>query len=220
MADNDHGFSRIQREAACVFAARSRIEQAAAFCGPDAEEAGRAAAPLLSTFADRIDRDRLDGFVIELAHPRHGRDVKAVAATVRGVLTGLLRAEKDTSTDDALDGAADEHWWFRACETRWFVLAFAPCYGPTSPRHGFGSGSTYVLLQPVASFDRHATPHGEVISEQVKVRIRQEYAASGRPYDTGLAAQDVEALKFVWPLAPGLAPIRWWENTERPEAVG
>lgn len=218
MVDDYEGFTRIQHEAACVFAARSRIEQAGTFHSPHAETVGLAAAPSLAAFAKRINRDLLDGFVIELSHPCHGHSVEAVAAAVRGVLTGLLEGKKAADNKDLTD-AAEQHWWFRACGTRWFVLAFAPCYGPASPRYGFGSDSTYVLLQPVAAFDRHATPRGEVISVQAKERIRREYAATGRPYDAELAAQGVEALKFVWPLVLGHPPIRWWESLDQPKRM-
>lgn len=64
----------------------------------------------------------------------------------------------------------------------------------------------------MTSFDRHATPRGAVIADEVRQMIRRAYAAGGCPYDADLAQQDVEALKFVWPLRLGAAPVLWWQS--------
>ncbi|RSS93843.1 hypothetical protein EF903_07460 [Streptomyces sp. WAC05292] len=204
-------FRAVQEAAACTFARRSRLVGMPAHDGPDAYAAGRAVVPELRRFAARAAADRLDGFVVELTDPAHGATVAAVARTTRLLLAGLLAADGDEAAA-GLDGAGGEHWWFRACGTRWFVLAFAPAYGPDSPRHTFGSPSTFLLLQPVEAFDRHATPRGTVIPQAVREDVRDRYAAGGRPYDAALAAQEVEALKFVWPAAPGDAPVAWWHE--------
>jgi len=133
-----------------------------------------------------------------------------LAAATREVITGLLKAAGASPTE-ALRDAEQDNWWLTLLGTRWFVLAFAPCYPASSPRATLGAPSTFLLLQPVASFDRHATPRGTVIPLQVRRSIQQAYAAAGRPYDTQLALQEVEALKFVWPM-PGdeVRPVHWW----------
>jgi hypothetical protein len=135
------------------------------------------------------------------------------------VIAGLLEAS-GAPAQEAFADADHEHWWLTLAGTRWFVITFAPCYPASSARATLGSQSTFLLLQPVASFDRHATPRGTVIPESVRRAIQQSYAASGRPYDTELAMQDVEALKFVWPM-PGheSSPIRWWQAHTKPEAA-
>ncbi len=207
---HDAGFVRIQQRAECVFAARSRIESVPSSDGADARQAGCAAAPYLAEFATRIDRDELDGLLIELTDPTHGADLDAVARSTRAVLSGLLEAQ-GTSEAIGLSEVGSEHWWLTLCDTRWFVLVFAPCYDSTSPRHTFGSPSTYVLLQPVASFDRRATPRGATIKQEVRQLIRDSYTECGRQYDAELAQQDVESLKFVWPANAGEQPVRWWE---------
>ncbi|MFI8101246.1 amino acid--tRNA ligase-related protein [Streptomyces sp. NPDC086023] len=213
--DSADAFRTVQDRAECTFARRSRLVGMPAHDGPDAYAAGLAAGPALRAFTDRAAADRLDGFVVELTDPAHGATPAAVAATTRAVLAGVLTADGDSGLA-GLEGAEAEHWWFRAFGTRWFALVFAASYGPESPRHTFGSASTFVLLQPVEAFDRHASPRGTAIAESVREDIRDRYAAGGRPYDAELAAQDVEALKFVWPHGSADAPVRWWERSAPP----
>ena len=212
-------FSAIQQAASCPFAARARVRSAKPFTGRDARDAGIAALSELETFASRIDVDELDGFLIELTNPVHGSSPDALASTTREVIAGLLEAT-GASAEEAFADADREHWWLILAGTRWFVITFASCYPANSARATLGSQSTFLLLQPVASFDRHATPRGTVIPESVRRSIQQSYATSGRPYDTELAMQDVEALKFVWPLSGGESrPIRWWQAHPRSEAA-
>lgn len=215
MHDLPGGFTPILRAASCPFAARAAIRAARPFGGSSARAAGAAVLPALADFTAVIGREELDGFLIELTRPEHGRTIGDLSASVLDVITGLLEAS-GTRADDALAGAGRENWWLTLLGTRWFVLAFAQCYPAASPRATLGSASTFLLLQPVASFDRHATPRGTVIPEQARRAIQRAYADSGRPYNAQLALQDVEALKFVWPL-PGQAdhPVRWWEGTAR-----
>ncbi|WP_051795153.1 amino acid--tRNA ligase-related protein [Streptomyces sp. NRRL S-87] len=218
--DSADAFRAVQDRAECTFARRSRLVGMPAHTGPDAYAAGLAAGPALHAFTARAASDRLDGFVVELTDPAHGATPAAVAATTRALLAGVLTADGDRDLA-GLEGAEEEHWWFRAFGTRWFALVFAPSYGPESPRHTFGSASTFVLLQPVEAFDRHASPRGAAIAESVREDIRDRYAAGGRPYDAELAAQDVESLKFVWPHGPADAPVRWWERSAPPaDAAG
>lgn len=214
MADNGP-FLPIQQAAQCLFAASSRLETAPAYDGSDPHRAGELAAPSLRSLASRVDDDRLDGLVIELTDARLGATVEVAAQTMRGVLEGVLSAE-GRSLETGLAGVDREHWWFRAFGTRWFFLTFAPCYPRCSPRSTEGSMSTFVLLQPVQAFDRHSLPAGSTIPEVTRREIRRRYASAGRPYDTRLAAQNVEALKFIWPLRPGDPAIRWWSTTSGP----
>lgn len=206
------GFSAVQQGASCPFAARARIRAAEPFGGLDGRAAGAAALRLLAEFAARVECDELDGFLVELTHPAHGSDVDALAAATLQVLAGLLEAAGVSATE-ALRGAGCANWWLTLLGTRWFVLAFAPCYPERSPRSTLGARSVFLLFQPVASFDRHATPRGTVIPLPVRLAIQQAYAASGRPYDPELALQDVEALKFVWPMPDDeRSPVRWWTS--------
>ncbi|MEY9948373.1 hypothetical protein [Kitasatospora sp. GAS1066B] len=212
MADSPPAaFRLIQQQAACVFASRARIEAALPFHGTDARAAGFAAAAALADFSARVNTEELDGLLIELTHPCHGLTLDALAETTREVVGGLLAASGGQDIGE-LSNPGTEHWWLTLCETRWFVLAFAPCYPADSPRHAFGSHSTFLLLQPVASFDQHATPRGAVIADEVRQMIRRAYDANGCPYDADLAQQDIEALKFVWPLHLGAAPVLWWQS--------
>lgn len=133
MADSPPAaFRLIQQQAACVFASRARIEAALPFHGTDASEAGFAAAVTLADFSSRVDTEELDGLLIELTHPSHGLTLDALAAATRELVSGLLAASGGQDVGGLSDAGA-EHWWLTLCETRWFVLAFAPCYSAASP---------------------------------------------------------------------------------------
>lgn len=210
-------FMNVQQAASCPFAARANIHAAEPYAGSDARAAGADALPQLVKFVAGIDIEELDGFLIELTDPMHGRNVDLLAATVRDVVTGLLETS-GVCASEALSAAGEEDWWLTLLGTRWFALAFAPCYPRESPRSTLGASSTFVLLQPVASFDRHATPRGAVIPESARRAVQRAYAESGRPYEARLAMQDIESLKFVWPL-PGEEdrPVSWWKQARTEE---
>ncbi|GAB7185709.1 hypothetical protein ATKI12_5540 [Kitasatospora sp. Ki12] len=205
----DDGFARIQRGSACLFAARARIETVPAYGGADPYEAGRAAGPAVADFARRVEGEELDGLVLQLADPRHGATLDALTASVRETVTGLLAV---TGSDPAaeLAHAGADGWWLSLAGVRWFLVVFAPCYPETSPRSTRGSASTFLLLQPVHAFDRHATPKGTVIAPAIRQRIRDAHHAAGTPYDSSLAQQTCEAAKFVAALNPGDPPVTWW----------
>ena len=208
------GFRTIQGNAACIFAPRARIESATPLEGTDSRVGGQATWPAVAAFAARAEAEELDGLLVEFRDPRCGESLDALARTLRALLVGLMTADGQ-NPEDALAEAGSDHWWLTLCGTRWFVLAFAPCYPETSPRFTFGSPSTYVLLQPVGSFDRRTSPRESVISPCVREHIRRTYTAAGQRYDHQLAQQDVEALKFVWPLQYGDRPVQWWHDDAR-----
>lgn len=203
-------FQHIQQRAACAFATRARIEAAPRSVVLTRELPGSPPpAPWRTSHRARTPTSWTDSSSSSLTPATVS--VWALAATTREILAGLLEADGDAAAE-TLSNAGVDHWWLTLCGTRWFALAFAPCYPADSPRFTFGSGSTFLLLQPVASFDRHATPRGSVIADEVRQMIRRAYAARGCPYDVDLAQQDVEALKFVWPLHQGDAPVQWWRS--------
>ncbi|WP_371500285.1 hypothetical protein OG871_27525 [Kitasatospora sp. NBC_00374] len=203
-------FTSLQQDSACLFATRARLEAAPVFDGTDAFTAGRAAAPALVDFAWRAQAEELDGLVLELTYRPLGADLDTLAVTVRQVISGLLDAI-GTDPGTALRDAGTPGWWLTLAGTRWFVVVFAPCYPSTSPRSTHGLTSTFLLLQPVHSFDRHASPKGSVIAPVVRQRIRDAHTVAGCPYDPALAQQDIEALKFIAPLHQDDPPVTWWQ---------
>ncbi|WP_331743518.1 hypothetical protein [Kitasatospora sp. NBC_01300] len=215
----DGAFAPIRRGSACPFAARARIEAAPAHPGAEPYEAGLEAGPVLTDFARRVEDEELDGLVLQLTDPGLGATLEAVATTVRRTVIGLLAA---TGADPAaeLAHAGADGWWLRLADIRWFLVVFAPCYPDTSPRSTHGSDSTFLLFQPVHSFDRHATPKGTVIAPAVRERIRDAHHAAGTPYDSDLAQGTTEAAKFVAALNPGDPPVAWWRpGPTEPEAT-
>ncbi|GAA2117992.1 hypothetical protein GCM10009759_64860 [Kitasatospora saccharophila] len=206
MAD---GFRTIQSASACLFAARARIETVPAYTGPRPYDAGHTAGAAVADLARRIEAEEVDGLLLQLTDPSLGSTIEALATTVRQAVTGLLAA---TGADPAaaLAGAGTDGWWLQLAGVRWFLIVFAPCYPATSPRSTRGSSTTFLLLQPVHSFDRHATPKGTVIAPAVRERIRAAHQAAGTPYDAELAQQTAEAQKFVAPLHPDAPPVTWW----------
>ncbi|MFD7645677.1 hypothetical protein ACFV4P_34095 [Kitasatospora sp. NPDC059795] len=206
MADS---FRTIRGTSACPFAARARIETVPPYTGLRPYEAGFAAGPAVADLARRIEHDDVDGLLLQLTDLGLGSTIEVLAETVRQTVTGLLEA---TGTDPAaaLADAGTDGWWLQLSGVRWFLIVFAPCYPDTSPRSTRGSTTTFFLLQPVHSFDRHATPKGAVIAPAVRERIRSAHQAAGTPYNTDHAQQTAEAQKFVAPLHPDDPPVTWW----------
>jgi hypothetical protein len=107
----------------------------------------------------------------------------------------------------------DRDWWFTFASQPFFVVTFAPCYGPDSSRFAFGSKATYLLFQTRDSFVRRWDRDGRIPLAS-RARIRSAYAAAGRRYDLRLTLSPFEAHRYVKPDALGRAPVRWWISGE------
>ncbi|UGQ15272.1 YqcI/YcgG family protein [Yinghuangia sp. ASG 101] len=204
-------FAAVARGTHCVYAPSSRL-----WGSPAWDPAGTAhdnldaTLPVLCDFVDRSRAEQLDGFVIELAGPRFGRDVPSLARSTHAVLRHL--SDHDPAGERSLDREIETlPWCFAFGGEPMFVNTFAPCYPPAHSRHAFGAEHTYVVLQPRHSFGRVLRPGETVLPPAVRERIRADYARHDRAYDPRISSHPHEAWRVVRPLA-GTRPVRWWET--------
>lgn len=201
---------RIQLQTQCIYAAKSRIWGSPAWDeARSLEENVAAVVPDLADFVDASREEALDGYALELPE-RYGDTLQALARTTRRVLTTL--GEHDPAGGRCMARPVeDPGWCFEFGGERFFVNTFAPCYGAGSSRYGFGSRSTFVLFQPRHSFAKAVRPGDSVLPDAVRGRIRADFAAMGRPYDSAISSIPFEAWRVIRPLRAGDPPVRWWE---------
>jgi hypothetical protein len=204
-------FEPIHRQTHCLYAAGSVIWGARPFDeGIDPARNVRAMAEDLAKFVDAAGELRLDAFVIELPGTRYGASVERLAQTTHAVLRTL--ADCDPRAEGVLEREVeDASWCYAFGGDPLFVNTFAPCYPEGHSRYGFGVDSTFVLIQPRHSFARVVKEGDTVLPVSARHRIRAEYAAHGRSYDTRISAIPFEAWRIVRPRVPGEPPVRWWE---------
>lgn len=208
-----HPFEQVRRSTECLFASDSRLEYAPPWSGEDFEAHLDTVASLLLDFTHRVDRDELDGFVVDFP-PMLGSQVATLAAWTRTLLVGL--AARDATGSGELGYVEDPRWAFSFAGHVYFVLTTGPCYPADSSRFAFGVDRTFVLLQPIAAFARRRPPGSDELAPNARQQIREAYAASGRPYDLALTLSPLEAHRFVKPAAYGQPPVRWWTHDEQP----
>lgn len=93
---------------------------------------------------------------------------------------------------------------------RFFMISFANCYPPESPRFNHNDKTTYFLLQPVSSFVRHAK-NGNSITDAMREKIRNLFIANKQPYDGNISCLKNEFVKMVAPLNLGDHIVEWWK---------
>ncbi len=202
----------IQLRTHCIYAPASRIWG----CPPWPD-----AAPL-DVYLQRIAQDfarftnvarelRLDGYAVELPGPGFGATLAELARTTRRVLTFL--SEHDPAGDRCLDAEVERPGWvFLFGGEPFFVNAFAPCYPVDHSRYAFGDTATLLLFQPRHSFARAFRDGQSQLPDIARARIRQEFEAHGRAYDTAISAVPFEAYRIIRPLRTGDPEVRWWES--------
>ena len=182
-----------------------------------------------------VGGEPLDGFVVEL-RGEHGASVAAFSDAVRRVLTKISSFDPDPlggalAPDGAKARVAHRGWHFRLAGVPLFVTTFAPCYGKHSPRFMDVSDaapcdpplseSSFVLLQPEASFARHRLPPdtpatrwkddsdgGAALTD--RDRARRAFVAAGRPYRIPPSVFYPPAEHIVAPANYGDPVVRWW----------
>ena len=181
-----------------------------------------------------VGGEPLDGFVIEL-RGEHGASVAAFSGAVRRVLTKISSFDPDPLGGALAPGGnktrvAHRGWHFRLAGVPLFVTTFAPCYNKRSSRFmDIGaapctpplSESSFVLLQPEASFARHRLPPDTPVTRWKdgsgsdapltdRDRARRAFVAAGRPYRIPPSAFYPPAEHIVAPESYGDPVVRWW----------
>jgi hypothetical protein len=201
-------FDAIREQTECVFARGTRLWGSDEWPPADFGRGVANFAGLLESFAGVPAHERPDGAVLEVADPAAGATVDALARTTREVLTGLSRL--DPGHDRCMDRPIEDRaWWFTFAAQPFFVVTFAPCYGPDSSRYAFGLTATYLLFQTRDSFVRRWDRDSRIPPES-RTRIRSAFAGAGRPYDMTLTLSAFEAHRYVKPDQLGRTPVKWW----------
>ena len=204
----EHGFADVVQATSCLFARSARIEHGPQWQPHQSFKANvDRNAQALETFADRIERDRLHGFVIEISAGEAAADFHVVTEVFGRVMSGLAGRDPHQAHCMTRD-IEDPQWQFEFSGLRMFTSVFAPCYDRTHTKFSATPGMVFVFFQPEISFDFcNVNPH----SQHTRDRIRQLFRSAGRPYDEELIDRRIEAHIYLSPQRIGDAPVRWWE---------
>lgn len=207
-----HGrFQGIIENSACVFAHRSiNISAPRWNTERDLQFNLRNIRASFYRFVELSSELELDGFIIEIPEAIAGTNLTKMG----GLLHHILRdfSEHDPANENCMSEEIESpQWWFKANGQRVVVLVFASFYDSTHPRHTGGLPFSYILFQPIHTFERRARNEVLEISTEARERIRAVFAAQGRPYDETISLSSFEAYKFLKPMRVGEAPIRWWQ---------
>ncbi|KMY85550.1 hypothetical protein BUMB_03330c [Candidatus Paraburkholderia calva] len=155
---------------------------------------------------------KLDGYVIELPDLKYGENIEALGGSLHAVLHYL--AEFDPAGSRGMDGPIeDPAWCFAFGGEKIFVNVFAPCYPEHHSRYGFGSSSTFIVLQPRHTFAPAIRPGDSALSPAIRQRIRHIFDVNNRSYDGGLSMVPFEAYRCIRPIRVGEPVVRWWETS-------
>jgi YqcI/YcgG family protein len=195
------------RESPCPFAAAADLRVLATWKGPE----------LTPASLDRL-AESLEAFVRETPHMIGAVIVEDVpdlpvagwSALLLNVLEGL-RA-RDSGTGEPLTASAERGGWdFVYRGVAFFLAVFAPCYPSGHARWSRDPETGVVLFQSEASFRHCGVSSGMPNRKALSERVWRRFAARGQPYDLWLATEAPKSWRYVKPLDPRDAPVRWWE---------
>ena len=112
----------------------------------------------------------------------------------------------------------DKFYQLRFLKELFFVTSFGKCYSPNSSRFGFDVEKTFILLQPLRSFERHhipppPKPNDKVKRKNVRNTIRAAFKANGRDYHSIEEMHQIHIVPqhYVLPLSLSHDYVPWWE---------
>jgi hypothetical protein len=210
-ADSESRFLRLVRATCCPFARTATIAYAPAWEDDFSlrENVTRTVSGLNIFVEDGEDR-ALDLFVMEIRDPAHTSTLPAFTKLLRYVLFAF--AERDPLRSEPLTAGIESlEWNFRYRGMDFFIPTFAPFYPPTHTRYSQDELSAFIVLQPDHSFSRRGinsqSPHRERLTSQTRAICEcLEYQ-----YNVNLVSGTPKAIRYVHPVDPFGAPIRWWE---------
>lgn len=191
----------------CIYAQGAVMQYAEDFITPKNMD-------LLNVYAhfSRFDAEaqpgKYDAFVIGFSFPHKSAD--HVVGFGAEILFRMLSMDKGHDfAVQHIGNAGESDWWYLLGSTRYFVLCFSSLYAPESPRHVDRADTSFLMFQPVHSFDRKATPLGGAISEENRMRIRENHRRNGKGYDS-FTQSTHEGQKIFHGLATK-DNQKWWE---------
>jgi len=201
-------FSAIKQNIECPFAKRSRLWGSPEWdSAKSLEENVEAFGDSLSKFVNIAISEGLDGYVIA-APEVYGRSIEDLSVFTKKILIKLNSMSPILPTMN--QNFEDPNWRFSYGGTSFFVTTFAPCYPKSNSRYAWGTGCTFILLQPEHSFDSANIPkgHGAAIRDVIRMAFKRNDRAY---YDPKIIDAASEAIKYVKPLKLGSPPVEWWK---------
>ena len=154
---------------------------------------------------------KTDAYVVVYTKNKFGKTLNALCGTLCHLFKALSAADpaKQHCMEQKID---DPLWKFTFSGEVFYPIALAPCYPQNSSRFNNGSDSTSVVFLPRDAFRRRHREGQSALVERVKVKIREDHATHGQPYDLSISLGQHECYKIVKPLGLGDPMVRWWEE--------
>jgi len=187
------------------------------------EDQAKANVVLLVDFAKKVTaNESLDGFCVQIQCPRPKTPAE-LGEYIRRFLTVISDEDPQKEGMMRVNYIGSRGWRFRFAAIDFFVTTFAPCYPSTSSRYDFGTGKTFLLLQPEASFLRHKLPLDTAITNDdessgtmtVRDKTRVAFRKAGRSYYIPDTIHYPPAEHIVKPVVDdGSSLVVWWEAAQ------
>lgn len=154
---------------------------------------------------------KTDAYIVAFKDNKFGDTLPALCLTLRHLFKALSEADpaKQNCMGQKID---DPSWKFTFSGEVFYPIALAPCYPENSSRYNHGSDLTSVVFLPRDAFRRRHREGQNALPEKVKVKIREDHHAHGKPYDLSISLGQHECYKIVKPLTQGDPIVRWWEE--------
>jgi len=182
-----------------------------------------------------LEKERIDGFVMEIRGNQYHSDMPTFAKTINRVLRYLSMLDPaciGTPYRRCLIGEmkniVHSNWHFKLSNEPISLTTFAPFYSSTNSRYQFcdtlgisNSDSSFLLFQPESAFHFYTPGHSLPLSEMnwdkpvtMRDKIRCHYYRHHRPYEIadGKDGALPNALTVIRPLTITDPYIRWWET--------
>ncbi len=202
-----HGFAAVQASTLCPYAKAARIVHGAAWRPSEGDaDNWRRNAAALAAWAGTAELRRSHGFVIEIDEP----EATSFARARERLKTGLMElSAHDPAASSCMNGPFEtQDWQFQFAGLRLFVNVFAPCYRLGHSKHTGDPRRMFLFFQPEHSFDLCGV---NSLNRPAKEFVRSRFREAGMPYDGELIDGRIEACLYMFPLAVGDEPVRWWD---------
>lgn len=189
----------------CPFAVKARLH-----CGPEYDTTCSLRDNLensldaLTRFTEKASLEELDAFVYRFPVSAIGAEVGQLARLMHTLVEILLTNDPVAPRRFVRWEAMVPQWRLSYAGVDYFAPVFSPIYRREHSRHTYGvSDCIFVLMQPNSSF------HTRLGNRAGKIRnnIRSRFDEAGQAY----SRFELEAHKFVLPLAVGDDPVKWYD---------
>lgn len=165
-------------------------------------------AAALTQFRQLAEQEAFHGFVSEVYLPVALRSFEGIRCLFAVFLQEL--SSRDPSGGSCMQEEIGRRGWqFEYCNLRLFGNVFAPCYEEWHPKYSYNQDYAFFFFQPEGAFDLCGISRDQ---KAEKDAIRERFRRGGRPYNSDLIDQRIEALLYMSPLQIADPPVRWWED--------